>query len=132
MREIKFRAWDRKRGRMRFGNDNLLISLGGLLFWDVGYKEPDMLGEDESQDYTLMQYTGLKDKNGVGIYEGDVLSSHEPRWPAAGHQDCSGVVAWRDEYAHYGCGRWKLDTGNINYLQLEVIGNIHENPELLN
>ncbi|KKK78412.1 hypothetical protein LCGC14_2843860, partial [marine sediment metagenome] len=47
MREIKFRVWDKRKGRMRFGNDNLLISLGGLLFWDVGYKEPDMLGEEE-------------------------------------------------------------------------------------
>ncbi|KKN16820.1 hypothetical protein LCGC14_0972050 [marine sediment metagenome] len=126
MREIKFRVWDKRKGRMRFGNDNLLISLGGLLFWDVGYKEPDMLGEEERQDYVLMQYTGLKDKNGVEIYEGDVVALWT-QLSTGPHKSLSDVrVAWSESGLNWNI--WAPQERE----SWEVISNIYENPELLN
>ena len=126
MREIKFRAWDKRRGRMRFGNDNLLISLGGLLFWDVGYKEPDMLGEEERQDYVLIQYTGLKDKNGAEMYEGDVVNTVSAA-PVIYQQ----IIYFPPEFMlqdKYGFHRLLAGVTEEFY---EVIGNIYENPELI-
>lgn len=61
MREIKFRAWDFEAKKM-LGVVHTTIKLSEIL-------------SDEGTHYQLMQYTGLKDKNGVEIYEGDVLSN---------------------------------------------------------
>lgn len=80
------------------------------------------------------QYTGLKDKNGTEIYEGDIVQYY-PR-----HNGVPYRVYWADKSAKFLIGRkgvvgqelssimYNLDTGRI---ALEVIGNIHENPELL-
>ena len=62
MREIKFRAWDNKQNKMR--ND------GFSIYYDGSIQFADSI---ESKDFILMQYTGLKDKNGKEIYEGDIL-----------------------------------------------------------
>jgi len=121
MREIKFRAWDKRRNRMRFGNDNLLISLGGYLFWDVGYKEPEMMSKEETNEYILMQYTGLKDKNGKEIYEGDIV---QPFYTVAGYG--------RKQEVRWGIGVWEPFDENCDSdhsSRYEVIGNIYENPE---
>lgn len=122
-REIKFRAWDSENKDMVYWEDieNGLID-PYTLFWNC----PDWI--------ELMQYTGLKDKNGREIYEGDILSDRA-------------VVEWFDELAwdglgspHSGfyCEQWfdYGENGQLNYHygffnNVEVIGNIYENPELL-
>ena len=140
MREIKFRAWDGK--RMFHQGTSFGFELGDedhplviRVYSSDG--EIDLIGLPNAK---LMQYTGLKDKNGKEIYEGDVLFAH-----------LNGVkyVVKHGEYDHVNiddepspnCYGWyahgksgyrnieeSLDESNIHF---EVIGNIHENPELL-
>lgn len=127
MREIKFRAWDGK--VMRY--DNILIdgSNGHVIGSPI-----------------LMQFTGLKDREGKEIWEGDVLSScpigyiPETRKPGE-----LGEVVWiepKKGYHEDPSHGWKIKskTGLTNitvWLHVtgcgyeEVLGNIHENPELL-
>ena len=108
MREIKSRAWQKSTYTM-FHHANIFY--GGAI--DAHNK-----GE-----IILMQYTGLKDKNGVEIYEGDIIKN--PLY------DVNYVV----EYYEDGFVGWGKDRRDGCYLitdeDIEVIGNIHENPELI-
>lgn len=86
--------------------------------------------EDVLADYPLMQFTGLHDKNGKEIYEGDIL--------LFSNQLALRIVLWEDSYAKFEfhllnkspqpCG-YTLCKGNANVI--EIVGNIYENHELL-
>jgi uncharacterized phage protein (TIGR01671 family) len=137
MREIRFRAWNG--AQMRFIEDGeILLNHQGLLAPDEMYEEWT------SRDWPLMQYTGLKDKNGKEIYEGDVI-----RWKYESDSPNSfqGVVEYADRIIKVG---WEHDDTRFvgftircddkgeewfaafpNLKDIEIIGNIYENPELL-
>ena len=103
MREIKFRAWD-----------TTLKRLIPKPRWQTCYNDVNSI---------LMQYTGLKDKNGKEIYEGDIVKSNDHSiW----------VVKWDCDYASFmiqSFGNRGLSW--LMHITPEVIGNIYENPELV-
>lgn len=133
MREIKVRAWYKPYKQMcqveslRFdGNGVYTAVLIEESFYDRRLVEAD--------EIAIEQFTGLKDKNGTEIYQGDICSFTSK---TGKH---TGVVEWSDNLASFGLRMVKnnfrytfseLDTMGVNLDTLEVIGNIHENPELL-
>jgi len=120
MREIKFKAWDFEAKRM---------------FTPVNI--PNYISEDGAHHH-YMQYTGLKDKNGKEIYEGDIVKHQQQVFDEFGEHvskvfykapsfmmenisgKLSGLWALPEQYA--------ID----NHQAFEIIGNIYENPDLLN
>lgn len=148
-REIKFRAWDKASNRMLMPDvsdwEDLAMELSGELFrtYESGY-ERTRLRDWVNGSFELMQYTGLKDKNGTEIYEGDVV-----RTVFYNNEYMDAIVKFGDTYdvmpddGYYG---WYLEVcgGNIDTTskacQLNssitytatISGNIHQNPELLN
>ena len=128
MREIKFRAWDRDEKKMLYGVEHT---------YD-GYKVPmPSFGAilDLPDFYDVMQYTGLKDKNGKEIYEGDIVSL---KYLYDKRTTDKGQVVWREDKAGFGLKSLKGLTNEVYELyrvtskyNLEVIGNIYENKELL-
>ncbi|MBW2672349.1 MAG: hypothetical protein JRD89_02885 [Deltaproteobacteria bacterium] len=129
-REVKFRAWDKLEARMRWGLDNLWLGLGGHLFWQVGYNEPDMLSPRRASDIVLMQYTGLKDRNDKDIYEGDIVRGQ--RYTEESAENIMGYVVFQ-----IGCFWLNMEGEPFPFIALhdvcdkEVIGNVCEHPELL-
>lgn len=156
MREIKFRAWDKEKNIMYYNEtpdkDAIFVdTLGAINCW-----------LNSNDTYLFMQYTGLKDKKGKEIYEGDIVAHNEEVMSDNG-EDLPNYIDKRiDLNFRYGDGsigerRWgkKIEVviweesscgfepfsdsqsncghcgGGISPNQIEVIGNIYENPELL-
>lgn len=129
MREIKFRAWDKK-DKCWADIEDFHICLDGTLYnarTDDYYPNSN----DSRDRFELMQYTGLKDKNDKEIYEGDMLKD---TYIIEGKQEIDiGVIEFTS-----GCTCLKYNDSEQEYYPVyrglanyEVIGNIYENPELL-
>jgi len=118
-REIKFRAWDKENKTMFCLDD--FTDLGNELL-----KQIDKTGEyDLEKDFIWMQYTGLKDKNGKEIYRGDIMFNSNDK--------NNYEMIWNDSDACFMLGE---NGGRLSKYALsafwKVIGNIYENPKLLN
>lgn len=124
MREIKFRAWDKERKLMR---EPAAIGVKGGISWvkgtDFGY-------DGNGASFELMQFTGLRDKDGNDIYEGDIVRQDLIDGSELGQvvytNNARFVWVHLSEGEGHGYGFDALDWG-----RREVIGNVHENPELL-
>lgn len=128
MRKIKVRAWD-KRNNKWIGQESLVMN-NGLLFEDWrAFVDWFPLSEDEAE---LVESTGIKDKNGIEIYEGDILKAGD---------GYTGLIGYRTESAQFvgfNIGNEfteeefdTLYTVNGSFNSAEVIGNRFETPELL-
>lgn len=119
----KFRAWDKLRKRISvvdriyFDTEGVQLRDDGGLYWR------------HFREVILMQSTGLKDKNGKEIFEGDIVD----------YKGRKAIVNWHGSYAsfiyrfvdesHKRNAEWK--PLYLAYMRCEIIGNIYENPELL-
>jgi len=119
-REIKFRAWDKRKKEMFY---DWCIDPDGGWFGDFGEGSEDIaLKYYKNGEIEVMQYTGLKDKNGKEIYEGDIVQVN------GRNQE----VFFKDGY--FGWGQQHTGTYSFDPFEseeIEVIGNIYENPELI-
>ena len=140
-REIKFRAWDNENKYMITSKQGIFTALRNsmnITIQDNGYYNNGDLLKPNKEKYTLMQYTGLKDKNGVEIYEGDICKGNEIR-----DKNHLFIIKygkyktkdWKEKYIsntyQYGWFAEFIKTKDQVHLVtpngIEVIGNIYEN-----
>jgi len=132
MREIKFRAWDDKCKQWADHGDS--HSLDDLYYQDEYYPLADIdflhgpqnLIKNYGDRITVEQFTGLRDKNGNEIYEGDIVHTD---WHWSKSEKLTQPVEYYSAnglYSPFGTDDWAWDAKVC-----EIIGNIHENPELV-
>lgn len=119
MRNIKFRIWDKEQR----------IYINKYDSFQIGFHRISLLDGDinnQHDNFIFQQFTGLTDKNGKEIYEGDIIQYNYPknernnkvlvRWTTEEHDNHPGFII-RDSFEQYG--------------DYEIVGNMYENPDLV-
>ena len=141
MREIKFRAWDKDTKQM---HEVIQIDFKNWIAIPVPQRDEDgdvywILEQKRIQEVELMQFTGLKDKNGTEIYEGDIVIIEDY------YENVRiGIIVFdsgtyklqnlgQSFYYEFGSdGEYDWDSiENVDEDNIEILGNLYENPELL-
>ena len=132
MREIKFRAWDTFQGKMikvnRINFDESEIDVV------IQEKPTEKFYSCKFQEISLMQSTGLHDKNGAEIYEGDIVKCTDEEGEISKLNSGTGIgqVEWLNKWGFWNISVIENSLGDILFNgNVEVIGNIFNNPELL-
>lgn len=131
MREIKFRAWDKHEKEMSY-SVNVYSESDGEMWWSADHINPetgDTICSFDGKAGVLMQFTGLKDRNGKEIYEGDIWNGKEVKFGSFYAYLENGLGG-----GYYVTGFYITNNDGIEEPVEsggKVIGNIYENPELL-
>ena len=124
MREIKFRAWVKDRKEIfEVILINYVTKKVTYLLERVGHLLS--IRDAKFNDVELMQYSGLKDKNNKEIYEGDIVTLHNGKYKVIFNSKEARFVLRDDEF------EMNIPFTNNNNKRMEVVGNIYENPELM-
>lgn len=126
---IKFRAWDSAQKKMLVPDSIEFVN--GEPYWiDVSDGDDGYQNDSDPKHILLEQFTGIKDENGREIYEGDIV--RELALPAGTVRHIA-LIIFYPEYARFGLkeGNGYPLWGKSEFVSYEVIGNIHENPELM-
>lgn len=136
MRPIKFRAWDKKNKRM-LPVDKLMQEYDGVLRFRHNTAVEKNATFNEVLD--IMQFTGLHDKNGKEIWEGDVLHFQNSILSSNDPKPDYRVVKWNEEYGAFAHAYidGNVETSGFTFCKsnagkhFEVIGNVYEHPHLI-
>lgn len=125
----RFRAWDGGSAARMYTSSEVMVCDGDIWIFDEDSDSNEWI---VNNDLSLMQSTGLVDKNGKEIFEGDILSVETDE------ENVKVSVFWDDKYALFMFESKKYNETEVlaelfedNAYSFEIIGNVHANPELL-